>query len=270
MARGTNEPGDGDFDFMVRMDKKLSNAPEKLKKALREVLGKIKPPKKAVETFGGDFRYKEVIIGGLEKEIDLDLTFTERTDTIEYSTDECIKERLNTIKRQSVEDYKYVVANILLAKKLLKRAGVYKKSKAEPPKEGQPDTRGGLGAVGIENWILQNGGSFMKAAESFINTANESENFEEFREKCSVWDFGENHLSAQKNVYPHDNFVYNMNANGYEKMKVALEKYIETVKMEQLGIADIIRQDASVIEDTLYMLAVKEIMTKQKDLDIVI
>ena len=42
--------------------------------------------------------------------MDIDLSFTERTDEIEYSTDECVKDRLETIKNQSEEDYKYVVA----------------------------------------------------------------------------------------------------------------------------------------------------------------
>ena len=272
-GRGTNEPGDGDFDFMVRMDKMLCNEPGKFKNALRAALSQIKPPKSKDETSDGDFRYKGVQIDGLDEEIDLDLTFTERTDAIEYSTDECIKERLKTIKSQSIEDYRYVIANILLAKKLLKKAEVYKKSNAAPPEKGKPDVRGGLGAVGIENWVLQNGGSFMKAAESFINIANECKNFDEFKAKYSVWDFGENHRSANRNMYPHDNFVYNMNATGYEKMKVALTKYLEALREEQrkreskIGIADIVQQDMSAIEDTQYMIAVREIMSKQSVLE---
>ena len=39
-GRGTNEPGDGDFDFMVRLDKLLAEKPEKFKQALRYELGK--------------------------------------------------------------------------------------------------------------------------------------------------------------------------------------------------------------------------------------
>ena len=130
-----------------------------------------------------------------------------------------------------------------------------------------------MGAVGIENWVLQNGGSFYKAAESFLKVANESKDLEEFRSKYSVWDFGENHISTEKNIYAHDNFVYNMSPEGYERMKEALERYIEAVKKESLkqddkiGIADIIAQDTSVIEDTPYMLAVKAILAKGNELE---
>ena len=56
-----------------------------------------------------------------------------------------------------------MIANIYLTKTILKEAKVYKKSSSPEPKNGEKDTRGGLGAVGIENWILQNGGSFEKA-----------------------------------------------------------------------------------------------------------
>ena len=135
-----------------------------------------KNPSETTETNAGDFRYKGVVIEGINQEIDVDLSFTERTDEIEYSTDECIKDRLSTIRSKSEEDYKYVIANILLAKKFLKQAGAYKRANAEVPKEGEVDTRGGLGGVGIENWNLQNNGSFIKAAESFIKTANKYDN----------------------------------------------------------------------------------------------
>ena len=40
----------------------------------------------------------------MEDDVDIDLSFTERTDEIEYSTDECVKDRLETIKNQSEED----------------------------------------------------------------------------------------------------------------------------------------------------------------------
>ena len=271
-GRGTNIPGDGDFDFIVRMDKKLSDVPQKFKEALREVLRKIRNPKESTETTEGQFRYKGVSIEGLDKEVDIDLTFIEKTDEIEYSTDESIKERLRTIESQSLEDYRYVVANILLAKMLLKQANVYKKANAPVPEAGKRDTRGGLGAVGIENWVLQNGGSFYKAAESFLKVANKSKDFDEFRSKYSVWDFGENYMSTQKNIYSHDNFVDNMTEDGYIRMKEALARYIEAVKKEnskqdeKIGIVDIIAQDTSVINDTPYMIAVKAIMAKGKEL----
>ena len=266
-GRGTNEPGDGDFDFMVRLDKILRDSSELFKNALREVLAKVKNPSETTETNAGDFRYKGVVIEGINQEIDVDLSFTERTDEIEYSTDECIKDRLSTIRSKSEEDYKYVIANILLAKKFLKQAGTYKRANAEVPKEGEVDTRGGLGGVGIENWILQNNGSFIKAAESFIKTANKYDNLEDFKLNYAIWDFGENHMSAYKDIYAHDNFVYNMNQSGYEKMKVALNKYIEFIRTEQEKVSISSLVDTSVISDTPFMQAVKAIMNKGKAME---
>ena len=268
-ARGTNEPGDGDFDFMVRMDKKLGYSPSILKNALKEVLCKIRKPRETIETEEGNIKYKGVLIEGIEQEIDIDINFTERTDELEYSTDECVKDRLSTIRKKSEEDYRYVIANILIAKRFLKQAGVYKKSHSSEPKEGKPDTRGGLGGIGIENWILQNNGSFEKAARDFLEVANKFNNIEDFRRNYAVWDFGENHFSVFKNIYAHDNFVYNMNQYGYDKMKIALNKYIESLRGEQenLSISDLVEQDSSIINDTQFMQAVKAIMSRKKAID---
>ena len=262
-GRGTNEPSAGDFDFMVRMDKQLSDSPIKFKEELRKALGKVHKRK---ETDKGDFRYKGVTVEGLNEPVDIDLTFTERTDEIEYTTDECIKERLRNIKKQNPEDYKYVLANILLAKKLLKLAGVYKKANAEAPEEGQVDTRGGLGAVGIENWILQNGGSFETAARRFKKAA-EGKNLEEFKKEYAIWDFGENYISANSNIYPHDNFVYNMNAIGFERMKVALSKYVEIIDNRKgIGLKDLAEQVSEEIRDSEYMCAIRSLTEKMKNM----
>ena len=267
-GRGTNEPGDGDFDFMVRLDKLLADKPEKFKQALREELGRLGIREKT-ETGTGDFRYKGVKIEGIEKEIDVDLSFTERTNEIEYSTDESIKDRLNTMKEQDINTYKIVIANILLAKKMLKKAGAYKKKDGPAPEQGQADTRGGLGAVGIENWILQNGGSFYKASKSFLDIAQECKTLSEFQQQYSIWDFGENHISTRKNIYPHDNFVYNLNENGFKIMKEALSKYIEVIDKENLksnkkNLSDLVAEDTEILTDTPYMQAVYAILDKEK------
>ena len=132
-GRGTNEPGDGDFDFMVRADKKVMDNPTELKEKIKEVLSKVSKPKDDTITASGDFRYKGVTIDGLDEPVDIDLTFARRNDEIEYTTDECIKDRLKTIRKNSQEDYEYVIANILLAKNSLKSAGVYKKKNAASP-----------------------------------------------------------------------------------------------------------------------------------------
>ena len=272
-GRGTNEPGDGDFDFMVRMDRILEKSPEELKKYLNEVLsrdGKIQKPE---VTGRGDFRYKGINLKELNGiTADLDLSFTIRTDEIEYSTDECIKDRLNTIRKQSKEDYRIVIANILVAKKMMKKAGAYKKKDAAAPENGEPDTRGGLGGVGIENWILQNGGSFERAARTFIEAADKSNNLGEFQQNYSIWDFGENHVSTYKNIFSHDNFVFNLNEQGYKRMTEALRQYLNMIDEQKRedkkkGIQDLVMEDTSIIKDTLYMQTIESIMAKKIELE---
>ncbi len=267
-GRGTNEFGEGDFDFMVRLDNKVLQNPEQIKQGIKRVLSATSKPEEEVVTGNGDFRYKGVAIQGLADKIDLDLTFVQRTDEIEYTTEECIADRLETIKRNNPEDYKYVVANILLAKKVLKTEGTYKKKSAPSPKEGESDTRGGLGAVGIENWILQNGGSFEKAARDFLSVSRTCNNLDEFRAKYAIWDFGENYMSGDN--YPHDNFVNNMSEQGYEKMRKALEDYIKAIELEgandteKKGLGEIVQEDMSVLNDTTYMISVENLLAKAR------
>ena len=136
-------------------------------------------------------------------------------------------DRLSTIKKIDKEKYKYVVANILHAKQVLKEAEAYKPNRGENP-------QGGLGGVGIENWILQNGGSFIDAAKSFIEKAD-GKDFFEFKENYQIWDFGDNHLAEIRGQYRHDNFVANnMSEAGYQKMVKALKKYLKDKENNQI------------------------------------
>lgn len=218
-GRKTNVPGEGDFDFMMRLDRSMLISPsktDKLKQVLLRNFGEVNLPKL---TSTGDFRFKGVQID-TETNVDIDITFTIKNDKISYSTDMALQDRLTTIKKINPEKYKYVVANIILAKQVLKEAGVYKTDHSEEP-------QGGLGGVGIENWILQNGGSFMDAAKSFIE-ASEGKSFEEFKKNYYIWDFGENHLAERRGLYPYDNFVANnMSQSGYKKMVQTLKEYVK-------------------------------------------
>lgn len=248
----------------------------------------IAEPTEATTTGNGDFRFKGVTIDGLEDKVDIDLTFASRADEVEYSTEECIKDRLATIERNNPEDYKYVVANILLAKKVLKMEGAYKKKNAPKPEAGKKDIRGGLGAVGIENWILQNGGSFEKAARSFLEVSRTCSSLSEFQDKYAIWDFGENYMAKDK--YPHDNFVYNMNEEGYKKMTHALEEYIRAISIEKgkeaedigvvsepkkieqeedkISLVQIVQEDMNGLEDTTYKRAVESILERKSEIKV--
>ena len=103
----------------------------------------------------------------------------------------------------------------------------------KPKHAGQGKAQGGLGGVGVENWILQSGGSFERAARIFLSYA-EGRNFEEFKKVYTVWDFGENHMADMKSKYKHDEFVSNnMDQQGYDKMKEVLKEYIRKLDEER-------------------------------------
>lgn len=218
-GRGTNKPGDGDFDFMMRVDRVLLQNAKKFNEFKSKLLSVFNGNNSQV-IGTGDFRLKNVVLDDII--VDIDITFTEKTDKITYSTDMALQDRLTNIKISNPEKYKYVVANILLAKNVLKEAGCYKPNRGEVP-------QGGLGGVGIENWILQNGGSFMDACDSFLRVA-QGKSFCEFKECYQIFDFGENHLAQRKGHYVHDNFVFNnMGEEGYLKMRDALNAYVYEV-----------------------------------------
>ena len=222
-GRGTNKPGDGDFDFMMRLDKTILSNPAKLNELKQTLLRNLGRENSSELTGTGDFRLKSVQID-TDINVDIDITFTEKTDKVLYSTDMALQDRLATIQRSDSEKYKYVVANILLAKQVLKKAEAYKPNRGEIP-------QGGLGGVGIENWILQNGGSFVDAAKSFVEAAN-GKSFSEFQSTYQIWDFGDNHLAERRGQYAHDNFVANnMSEVGYQKMVIALEEYLKSMKL---------------------------------------
>jgi hypothetical protein len=215
-GRGTSLHGDGDFDFIMRVDKSDfldNNKMESIKQALAASFN-TGDNTKMIKTGNGDLRLKDAHVNGIEKPLDIDITFVEKSDKLNYSTEQALKDRLLSIKKQSPDRYYEVIANILYAKNVLKEAKAYKPNRGDSP-------QGGLGGVGIENWILQNGGSFLASVHQFLEAAKDK-TFEEFKKTYYVWDFGENYLAARNGTYVHDNFVANMNSEGYEKMRSAL------------------------------------------------
>ena len=160
-GRDTNLPGDGDFDYMMRLDNSIISDSNKLSELKEELLKEFQVDDMSGVIGTGDFRLKQVMIKGLDTPVDIDITFTEKTDKLNYSTEMCLKDRLDSIKKQYPDRYNLVIANIIEAKKILKQALAYKPDRGETP-------QGGLGGVGVENWILQNGGSLKQAAKEFL------------------------------------------------------------------------------------------------------
>ena len=225
-GRGTNLPGDGDFDFTMKIDKAIMDNREAYSLftgALRTALAvKSNHPESSLEEANGNFRYKKVQVEGVETPLDIDITFMKKNGEIEYSTDMAVRERLDGLKKSDPEGYKVTIANIVLAKKMLKEAGLYKKESSPGASEF-----GGFGGVGVENWILQNGGSFVKAMETFLEASKRAGNFKEFQEIYPIFDFGQNHMAKG---YSHDSFIRGLTSEGYIKMQEKFKEFQEQIK----------------------------------------
>ncbi len=219
-GRQTNAPGSGDFDYMARLDRSILNDPTKKQQITDALLAAFGRENDGSAIVNGNLRLKQVSIDGLAEPVDIDITFAQKTNKVQYSTDMALTDRLTNIKKQSEQKYHQVLANIIYAKQFLKAAGAYKPRRS-------PGTKGigGLGGVGIENWVLQHGGSFKQAARDFLAVADSCSSFEDFCAHYPVWDYGENHKGIKNK--PHDNFVAdNMNPEGYERMKEALRAVV--------------------------------------------
>ena len=248
-SRGTNLIGDYNYSFILKVDDRLyAIDDDKFYELKDKIINKLNLTMKS----RAELTAKNVKIDN-SKKVKVNIDICNRIDRFIYSTDMAVKDRLEQIKKLDSEKYKYVVANILLAKKILKRAKVYNPNRGDQPE-------GGLGGIGVENWILQNGGSFIDAAKNFVEVAEDKEfekkylnyyknyynnyyksfddkdpeaytDFEKFKEKYKIWDFGESHLSTEVPYrYKHDEFIdNNMSEEGFEKMVKALKKYIKSV-----------------------------------------
>lgn len=218
-GRGTNLPGDGDFDFML----KCLNKDEQV-----ELIAKIKTFLKGKDKGGtNDFniRYEDVKIDGLEETVDIDITSEAKSLDLEYSSDLCVRDRLAGIKKvYGQEGARQVVDNIIVAKKRLKELRLYKKTGSTGSTE-----YGGFGGIGVENWILQNGGSFILAMQTFLDNAikenGEEENFEEFKRKYPIYDFGCNHREQTRND-GHDHFIEGLTPKGYSEMIIRFKELL--------------------------------------------
>lgn len=229
-GRGTNIPGDGDFDFML----KCSSIAEQ--KELIEEIKTILVGNEKGGTNEFNIRYTDVKIEGLESTVEVDITTEQKRLETEYSSDMCIRERLDTIKRTyGDEQLNAVIDNILVAKKVLKENGLYKKTGSVGSTE-----YGGFGGIGVENWILQNGGSFIEAMQTFLENAidkdgNEIE-FEEFKKKYPIYDFGQNHRDKKDNnedKKEHDHYIEGLSECGFKKMKEIFKTLLIEYEIEQ-------------------------------------
>lgn len=226
-GRFTHVSGGGDFDFTLQLptgilEKLTQDQVTKLIENTEHLIGEVLEKGQMTETIGSPLQLRKAVLktnaGNYgEQEIEFDLGITSKGKSIsEDSSHAYITDRLNNIRKKSEEEYNFVVSNIIYAKKFLKKNGCYKKGHFG---------EGGLGGVGVENWILQHHGNFELAVEKFLEQSGVSSEqkltFDEFKKKYTIYDPGKN-----IRTYRHDSFVENnMTSEGYEKMIAAFIKF---------------------------------------------
>lgn len=242
-GRKTNLPKESDFDYLLMLDKSIIKDKSKMQKItdkLKESLGKEKLGNGDRIVNNYDFRFVNILLNNNEN-IKLDITFEGKTDAINYSSDMCVIDRLNTMNKISEFDTLKARANIILGKKVLKEAGIYKSKLSSEPE-------GGMSAIGIENWILEHGGSFIDAANDFISVyesalekytnngyISKSAVWTEFKNTYHVYNFGENYYSLRKDFIPlFGEFISNnMDEAGLYKMYNCLKSYTENIQQKK-------------------------------------
>ena len=125
-GRQTNAPGSGDFDYLARLDRSILNDPTKKQQITDALLTAFGRENDGSAIVNGNLRLKQVSIDGLAEPVDIDITFAQKTNKVQYSTDMALTDRLTNIKKQSEQKYHQVLANIIYAKQFLKTAGAYK------------------------------------------------------------------------------------------------------------------------------------------------
>ncbi len=202
-----------DFDFAVKLDDKDWDKVGELIKGLESLF----ESDDSYENQGMRmFRSKELEVDG--HKMTVDIGFVKKSDSESFDAHDALHEKYNSIEEIYGKDKLLdVLTNIRYAKKKLKEAGCYKKGLGD---NGQ---QGGLGGIGVEYWILQNGGDAIKAFRDFAEVAYDNGqliSFEDFKKKYKIFSAGQNIRGGIKV----ENFVYNMAPEGYEKMsRLALE-----------------------------------------------
>lgn len=206
-----------DFDFVIKIDDrdadKINQMAENLKKKY--------PYDQDYESSGmRTFRFKS-----FEKDgnlIDLDISFVKKSDSEELDANEAVAQKYDSIKKSFGEDKLLdVLTNVRFAKKELKKAGCYKKGLTR-----NGEQQGGLGGIGVENWILKNGGDAVAAFREFnknVYQDGELISFNDFKNKYKIFSAGSNIRGGIKA----ENFVYNMDEVGYQKMAELSKKFVE-------------------------------------------
>ncbi|MFC2447763.1 MAG: hypothetical protein ACFNVL_02320 [Candidatus Nanoperiomorbus sp.] len=100
-GRQTNAPGSGDFDYVARLDRSILNNPTKKQQIADALLTAFGRENDGSAIVNGNLRLKQVSLDGLTEPVDIDITFVQKTNKVQYSTDMALTDRLTNIKKQS-------------------------------------------------------------------------------------------------------------------------------------------------------------------------
>lgn len=238
-ARGTNMlDSENDFDFIARIDASLYNNQETKHEIERQIINAFTPEDFLITPNG--IRMKKTKLAD-SRTADVDISLVQRTNRLKYAESQSLSDRLLVMRQQDEMRETLARANIIHAKEVLSEANAYLPASSNEAKSA--DEKGGLGGVGIEEWILQNGGSFKIAAKTFLEAAEKANNdFNKFKHDYHVWSTGENYFSVRDNEtsaekaidgvrdrrFTYDDFVAtNMDREGFTRTVAALKQFLE-------------------------------------------
>lgn len=212
-ARRTNAPGNYDFDFAIRLDENDREKIPEIARLLREAL------QPASDQSHGDENSTQLRLGQCtgvsETSIDIDIALLPKWEAEIYASHDAISDKLDSIRTKYGEEaYYQALANIVLAKQILSQGQAYKKVE-----------HGGFGGIGVENWILLNGGNLIRAFESFWEASHDETgqvlSLGEFARKYPIIDPGTNLRQPE-----HDNYSSRLTDNGYLAMVRTVGEYL--------------------------------------------
>lgn len=216
-GRHTNMPGNFDFDLVLKLDRGDEAKVGAIVSALANKLRPEKDESHRGNSAGDLFQLRFFGATGIgEKPVDVDIAFVAKSELAVYGSHDAVKDKLDHIKNTSGRDaYDTVLANIVLTKEVLKKGSAYKKQE-----------HGGLGGIGVENWILAHGGNMLNAFKAFRDSAYDGEKrrtLTEFKQQYKIIDPGIN-----VKFLKHDNFVELLTETGYSSMLRVINSYLSS------------------------------------------
>jgi hypothetical protein len=227
-SRGTNNPGDFDFDFALRLDDQdyishKDSLVERIKSGIHcnsdnshSENGYYQISLKGVNAIDG--KSINEILGGTEMSaFDVDLGISKKSELVLYASHDAVSDKLDYIRdNMGTEALAEVQANVVLAKQVLKSGSCYKK------------LDGGFGGIGTENWILANDGNAILAFQSFMKAAagenGDINSFYTFQDNYRLLSAGMNIKFAKEGK--NEDFIHNLHEEGYSKMFVTIGKWL--------------------------------------------